>query len=167
MKKGVFLILLCLGLLISFCSCRQTDTLIDLSAFDDAFRTEHSLLFYNDACEHDLRYQNMPDVLAEDNTTIYHEVSCYYGNCDFEAHLEPHTIDPAKCTVVGKPMVKENGCLYHQVVAHCELCEIYPYFYIYVLCPKQDADCERKDGCLDGADWKEILCDTPYVIFED
>ncbi|MBQ8497022.1 MAG: hypothetical protein IJ489_06150 [Clostridia bacterium] len=167
MKKRVFSVLLCLGLLTSFCSCRQTDTLIDLSAFDDAFRTEHSMLFANDTCEHALRYQNMPDALAEDNTTIYHRVSCYYGNCDLEAHLEPHTIDSDRCTVVGNPMVKENGCLYHQVVTHCEFCEIYPYFYIYVLCPKQDADCGRKDNCLDGADWREILCDTPYAISED
>ena len=59
MKKRFFLILLCLGLLISVGSCSQTDTLIDLSAFDDVFRAEHSLLFDNDACEHDLRYQNM------------------------------------------------------------------------------------------------------------
>ena len=110
----------------------------------------------------------MPDPLTEETVTVYHQVSCYYGNCCFETRLEPHTISYAKIQVQnGNPMLKENGCLYHRLVVQCEFCHVYPYFYIYVLCPKQDFACKGGKECLVGADWEEILCDTPYVISYD
>lgn len=168
MKKRVFLIFLCLVLAALLGSCRRADGLLDLSAFDDSFRAANPSLFYRENCDHDLRYRNMPDPLAEDDVSVYHQVSCYYGNCDFETHLEPHAIAYARIKVQGgNPMAKENGCFYHRLVLQCELCRIYPYFYVYVLCPNQDENCRGEDGCLDGADWREILCDTPYVILQD
>jgi len=165
MKKLSILLCLCAVL---FCSCGKADEVLDLSAFDENFREEHSALFYNESCEHDLRYRNMPDPLLDDDVTVYHEVSCYYGNCDFETHLEPHTVSYSKIQVQnGNPKLKENGCLYHRLVVQCEFCHVYPYFYIYVLCPKQDAACKGGKECLAGADWEEVLCDTPYVISYD
>ena len=167
MKKIYCFILLCL-FSVFLCSCGEGDDILDLSAFDENFRAENRALFYNENCEHDLRYRNMPDSLADDTVTVYHEVSCYYGNCGFETHLEPHTISYSKIHLQnGNPKLKENGCLYHRLVVQCEFCHVYPYFYIYVLCPKQDISCEGGKKCLVGADWEEILCDTPYVISYD
>ena len=165
MKK--LLILFCLFSIL-LCSCGKADEVLDLSAFHENFRTEHGALFDNASCEHDLRYRNMPDPLSDDDVTVYQEVSCYYGNCDFETHLEPHTVSYSNIQVQnGNPKLKENGCLYHRLVVQCEYCRVYPYFYIYVLCPNQDTACKGGKECLAGADWEEILCDTPYVISYD
>ncbi len=164
MKKLILLLCFCVTLL---CSCGKADKAFDLSAFDENFRTAHGALFYNENCKHDLRYRNMPDPLSDDGVSVYHEVSCYHGNCDFETHLEPHTVDPSRFVSSGTPTAKENGCLYHRVAATCSLCRVYPYFYIYVLCPNQDESCRSENGCLDGVDWEEVLCDTPYVISYD
>lgn len=163
-KKWIFI--LCVMSLLSLCatSCQKAPT-FDTSVFCEEFRAEHAELFPNDTCEHDERYRPASAIAQEMNDSVYHYTDCLHGNCDYEGHFEAHTIDVSNLHVSTLPQARENGYLYHPMSFRCPKC--WKIFKIHVYCPRQDPECGSSDKCLENADWREILCDTPYVIYGD
>ncbi len=168
MKKR-FLLLLVVILL--FTSCGKNGVVLEKSAFDEEFRESDPSMFYALEHEHDIRYKFILDrkTPEADPISVYHRVYCYHENCDLEPYLEPHRINyfsPGKNTYL-----KENGYLYHKVLARCEDCHIIysptesTIFYIWALCNAQDKLCEG--DCFDNVNWEEYICDMPYEILLD
>ena len=162
-KKSCSL-LLCLAFMLLHNSCQKAPT-FDTSVFGEEFRAEHAELFPNDTCEHDERYRPASAIAQEMNDSVYHYTDCLHGNCDYEGHFEAHTIDVSNLHVSTLPQARENGYLYHPMSFRCPKC--WKIFKIHVYCPRQDPECVNSDKCLENADWREILCDTPYVIYGD
>lgn len=160
-------VLLCLCL--TFVSCGNSGTYLNLSAFDESFRAENREMFPNDACEHFVQYRKASSVSQNVDASVYHYAYCVWGSCDYDAHYEVHTV---KFSTIRKDYIsiaKENGYYYHEVSFYCVQCR--ELIRIYVLCRTQQRaeTCDRQTGrgCLDDVDWREFLCDTPYAISDD
>ena len=157
--KKIYLLPCILSMVLLFTSCQKTSSL-DTGIFDEAFQEEHAALFYNDTCEHDERYRPASAISQEMNDSVYH-----YTDCDYKGHFEAHTIEISELHVSTPPHARENGYLYHPMNFRCPKC--WKSFKVHVYCPRQDPECVSSDKCLENADWREILCDTPYVIYGD
>lgn len=161
------------AVLLCFClisvSCGDARVYLNPAAFGESFRAENREMFFNDSCEHDIRCRDAASVSQDVDASVYHYAYCVWGSCDYEAHYEVHTVNISTIRISYTSQAKENGYYYHEVCFDCERCK--ESVLLYVLCRTQKktetCDPETGVGCLDGIDWREFLCDTPYVISGD
>lgn len=168
MKKKMLLAFVCLLLLAELCSCGKNTAFLNMENYGDDFRKNNEVLFFNESCEHSLVYVNAAGISDTVDANCYHAVKCNRGNCGYEMQIEPHVLTTAYLGIREKPQYMENGYLYHRVPTDCQLCGVRVTLYVY--CPIQDKDCTangKENQCLDGCDWRALLCDTPYVISYD
>ena len=170
---GAWLMMLCL----LFCGCaKQDEPHLDMANYGEEFQAENENLFPNASCEHLIIYKDASEVLPPEEAQLYHITACKFGNCNYEGHLEPHTLAfDLDYDGSGYPHYAENGYLYHTLYEGCLECHMSFQFQIY--CEKQDIDCGRdktSDALFGGSDyteclaadrdWEEIFKDFPYTI---
>lgn len=168
MKKKIFSAFVCLLLLAMLFSCGGRDTAhLDMSNYGADFRQNNEVLFFNENCEHSLVCVSAAGISDTVDANVYHAVKCNRGNCGYEMRFEPHVLREAYLIPRDRPQYMENGYLYHRVPVSCQVCGVDMTLYVY--CPRQDKSCGAagKNECLTGCDWRELLCDTPYVISSD
>ncbi len=162
MKKTILLLFVAVLILTS---CEKN--VLDSMAFDEAFREENRMMFYEEEHEHDIRYELIPGMEStwKYGKSGYHRVFCYYENCDFEPYIEEHIIK--SYGVQQHAFCKENGLLYHEVRLYCAYCEGNHWADITMsaLCQKQELKCSG--DCLSEISLEELLCDMPYEILSD
>ena len=168
MRKYIFClcILLCLSF---FVSCEPASHLTP-SDYGEAFREKNGILFDNTECNHELIHSHINGKADPSVSALYHETSCKWGNCDYEAHRTPHVFSFSHDELpTARAHYKENGALYHSFHMACEEC--HAAISLNVLCQTQDAECGAGTGtihaparCFVDCDWNEIFADTPYRI---
>ncbi len=158
-------------LLLFFASCMSLgNSHLNFSAYGESFRAKNKILFPNVNCEHTLTHTPFNEISDPSFASRYHQTSCKWGGCDYEAHEEPHTFLFRKDELpMARAHYKENGYLYHSFNMACEEC--HGAITLHVLCQTQDSECGAGIGtihapaqCFIGCDWNEIFADTPYRI---
>lgn len=153
--------------IITACSAPQSFSGLDQNAFGEEFREENSELFFNKDCKHRIKYAAtlIPDPDIDIN--VYHYVSCISGNCNYDAHFEPHSIALYMSGVkVRTCETKENVSLYHRVTASCLDCRY--EITQYILCRTQDSKCgNNSDPCMTAKEALEIISTLPYLTSID
>lgn len=139
---------------------------VEFDALGESFRAENAEMFLNPACDHYLRYREL-EAGSEIDGSFYHIVYCHWGHCGYETHEEPHVIELSQISSATGMSFKENGYFYHRVLAYCVFCDATLEWW--VLCEDQEDPCSivMGENCLADADWRELLCDTPYEILGD
>ncbi len=170
MKKYILCLclLLCLLFLIS-CNSSQSSHL-NLLNYGEFFREKNEILFLNNECKHALIHTTLGGNSDPSVASLYHQISCKWGGCDYEAHNEPHVFLFERDEMpTARAYYKENGYLYHSFNMACEEC--YGTITLHVRCQTQNADCGAGEGaihgpaeCFRGCDWVDMFRGTPYRI---
>ena len=168
MRKYIFC--LCILLCLSFLASCTPASHLTPSDYGEAFRENNEILFDNTDCDHDLIHSHINGKADASVSALYHETSCKWGNCDYEAHRTPHVFSFSPDELpTARAHYKENGYLYHSFNQACEECN--GTVTVHVLCRTQDAECGAGTGtihapaqCFIGCDWNVLFADTPYRI---
>ncbi len=164
--KKLFLLLLSLSLMLLSCE----KSVLNTDFFDEEFRKEHRVMFFEseEEHEHDLRYECIVGRETElgYGSSVYHKVSCFYDNCEFETYIEPHILK-RNYSIISAPRYKENGYLYHRIVVYCAYCDSGNWndISLWVICKNQITTCDGT--CLTGTALEDMICDMPYEILSD
>ncbi len=166
MKKilGIAVILLWI---LCFVSCRGDGPHLDRSVYGEEFVQKHRSLFLNADCTHSFAYTDAREVSDVADGNVYHAVRCKWSDCALEASVEAHTIDPAALQAKEAPSYQENGYLYHRIYTSCTVCKHTVILNVYCQAQAEGCTDRGENVCLEGCDWEEILCDTPYEILRD